>query len=145
MPTNVIVELRSIENLTPGDDPGLDLEIYGEFYAWAMFQNSQGQWEVREEHPLWIQPEDHPHSITHGAQLHIGATTPEFQIGNTEELWVGGHMKEHDAALNPNDSMGNRMNKIPHDIITEDPQTVTYQESHQKAAAIFHVTIVPRH
>ncbi len=67
--------------------------------------------------------------------------SPALDIRNGEELWVGGHMKEEDDP-SPNDSIGNRFIRIPHDklpsaIGPQIYQKVQYQESDQKAEAMF--------
>jgi hypothetical protein len=62
-------------------------------------------------------------------------------INNGEFLWIGGHLAEQDDT-SANDSLGFIDNKIPHDVIASGTQRVHYQESQQKADAIFKIALV---
>ncbi len=143
MTKRVKVEAVGIQNMQTGtEEPGWDLEIYGHLGAWAIFTNPSGQPQARLQHLLMNNMDpDQRQSITQGSTLHIGRTTPEMEIRDNEELWVGGHLKEHDDT-SPNDSLGDHHHKIPHSVLVQGTQRVHFQEDDQICEAIFEITVL---
>jgi hypothetical protein len=136
MAKEVIVEAVGITNLQTGDDPGNDLEIYGHLGAWRVL----GPGSAVEHRLMDRMNPDSAQSITQGSTLHIGMKTPAMTIGNNEQLWVGGHLKEQD--IDPNDSLGDRHLKLLHDEIRSERRTVHFFESAQMVEAIFEITVL---
>ncbi|MGV0812042.1 hypothetical protein ABQF34_08790 [Mycolicibacterium boenickei] len=143
MPITVAVEAVGIENIQTGDDPGNDLEIYGHLGAWIVIA-VDGQEHAKEQHLLLnrMNP-DQAQSITQGATLHIGTSTPHMTLQPGDWLKVGGHLKEQDT--NPNDSMGDRYRDFSIawlDMHGSGTHRVRFRESDQVAEAIFKITVL---
>ncbi|MCP9278239.1 MULTISPECIES: hypothetical protein [Bacillus cereus group] len=108
----VNVKLEKIYCSEVDGDPGSNLEIRG--ILGARSQVIDGP--VREEETLWHKPDNEGQNVGEGGAIIIN-TEVELRIRDGERLLVGGHIKEDDEVLNPDDDHGDRWRPIYlHDI-----------------------------
>jgi hypothetical protein len=136
----VRVEAVGIKNIRTGSDPGSDLEIYGHLGAWTVRTIIGVDTAVREHLLMARQDAGLRQSISQGATLHIGHAAI-LEIEEHEELWVGGHLKEHDD-VGRNDSLGDRHYKMSYNDLATGTREVHFSEADQAVVAIFKITLV---
>ncbi|MCP3822866.1 hypothetical protein NLX86_33775 [Streptomyces sp. A3M-1-3] len=140
MAKNVIVSLVGIKGIATGDDPGFNLEIYGDLFARRVFVNEVGEFHPLETHHLWHRNDTDRIQVTEGSTHTINSSSPQFAIHPGEFLWIGGHLADHDEFSN-NDNLGFIDKKIPHDFIQSGPAGVVFQESEQIVEARYNILV----
>jgi hypothetical protein len=141
MTKRVHATLVSIKNVVTGDDPGANLEIYGDLHAMRATVNSTGEFQSVTDHSLFHVVSDDAIDISRGSVLtSISRTAPELVIEAEEFLWIGGHLAEHDDP-GVDDNLGSIGKSFPHDAIQSGPQTIVYQESDQIVEVQFSLVV----
>jgi hypothetical protein len=140
MTKRVRVLLIGIKNNHTGDDPGGNLEIYGDLFARRVIVNEIGEFQAIGTEHLWHANSDARIDLSEGAIFPLNVAR-EITIESGEFLWLGGHLAEHDT-FGPNDNLGFIDKKIPHDAIQSGPQFVVFRESDQEAEVRFTTTVL---
>jgi hypothetical protein len=140
MTKRVRVQLIGIKNVHTGDDPGGNLEVYGDLFARRVFVNEIGEFQALDTQQMFHRASADALDISEGAIFTLGETR-ELGIEPGEFLWLGGHLAEQDDT-SANDNLGFIDKKIPHDAIQSGPQFVVYRESEQEVEARFTTTVL---
>lgn len=137
----VTVQAVGIQNIRTGDDPGRDLEIYGNLGAWVKRAGSGIETPEDQGGLLMNLPDGMQVSITHPGTVSLGRSIT-MTVNDAQELWIGGHLWDDDDVFE-DDDLGGRYERIPFAVIPRDDELrVRFhdRDNDQQVEAIFKVT-----
>ncbi|PEK30275.1 MULTISPECIES: hypothetical protein [Bacillus cereus group] len=119
------INLVSIENIRTGDDPGPDLEIYGDLYISRAKNPTR---EIIETHRMWHRNSTDRIVLNQGDSHYVNFQKKIVTFSNNFLVLHGNSMYEHDTWPNPDDTFIDATEYLTWESIQTGKQHVSFLE-----------------
>ncbi|MFJ7729315.1 hypothetical protein ACIQXV_24735 [Neobacillus sp. NPDC097160] len=120
------ITLERITNVRTGDDPGPDLEIYGDLYISRMMND--GTRKIIETFRMWHRNSTDRIVLNEGDSLYVNNQKKIVTFSNQFIVLHGTSMYEHDTWPNPDDTFTDATEYLSFESIHTDDYHVSFME-----------------